>query len=325
MKIELHRAIDTTVDHTLETAESIRGVAPTMIVPDNGEYTRQANSIVFRSQSGATLLAVERLRQSASLVWGQQDRLSVVVGFPHLGPTFTAVGPIAGHTNFLFLSKQPQFARVPQDSDYLGLVIHEPVLLSLCETFGRLWNDPQKLMTPFAWSEKRTVEKVTRETWEHFAEDLEQTNTEFPLSRRGECPLQFYNLLKGAIIDDINAKIEPTETFSRDPAVAVIAQCQSLLSSLWFRPVTVRELSEMSGYSQQKIHQCFSKVIGMSPRDWHQAQRLGLVRSTLKHASPYRQTVAEVAKGHGFHHLGRFSEMYRRVFREYPSTTLRKY
>src|SRR5260221_250019 len=55
-----------------------------------------------------------------------------------------------------------------------------------------------------------------------------------------------------------------------------------------------------------------------------QLRRLNRVRTALRHAKPATSTVSEIARHFGFSELGRFAVMYRVVFGERPSTTLRE-
>jgi hypothetical protein len=48
-----------------------------------------------------------------------------------------------------------------------------------------------------------------------------------------------------------------------------------------------------------------------------------MVRSALRRADPETASVAEIARDHQFLELGRFAVVYRTVFGEMPSSTLR--
>jgi transcriptional regulator GlxA family with amidase domain len=52
-------------------------------------------------------------------------------------------------------------------------------------------------------------------------------------------------------------------------------------------------------------------------------RRLNLVRAELRRADPDTTSVAQIARRHCFSELGRFAAVYRQIFGESPSTTLR--
>ena len=64
------------------------------------------------------------------------------------------------------------------------------------------------------------------------------------------------------------------------------------------------------------------EAVGVLPRDYVRQRRLERVHELLQ--SPAVRSVTEVALDHGFLHLGRFSEAYRKRFGELPSQTSRR-
>jgi AraC-like DNA-binding protein len=61
----------------------------------------------------------------------------------------------------------------------------------------------------------------------------------------------------------------------------------------------------------------------MSPSHYSRLRRLNLARTALRRADPESATVAAIAKQHGFSQLGRFADVYRAVFGESPTATMR--
>jgi len=60
----------------------------------------------------------------------------------------------------------------------------------------------------------------------------------------------------------------------------------------------------------------------MSSTRYNLLRRLNLARSALRRADPETTSVAEIARNHQFHELGRFAVAHRTVFGEMPSSTL---
>lgn len=84
------------------------------------------------------------------------------------------------------------------------------------------------------------------------------------------------------------------------------------------------ELADAAGVNLRQLQQVFKQYSGLSPTQWLRTRRLNSVRRDLMQANAKTTTVAEVAMRWSFWHLGRFSDVYRKMFGEYPSTTLNR-
>jgi transcriptional regulator GlxA family with amidase domain len=62
----------------------------------------------------------------------------------------------------------------------------------------------------------------------------------------------------------------------------------------------------------------------MGPIRYLRLRRMNLAHRALLAADPAQKTVTEIATGHGFWELGRFSVEYRTLFGEPPSASLRR-
>lgn len=89
------------------------------------------------------------------------------------------------------------------------------------------------------------------------------------------------------------------------------------------RPFTTAELARIAGVSVRSLQEGFRRHVGASPMTYLQQVRLSYAREELRHPQPGRDTVADIAHGWGFGHLGRFAAAYRDRYGESPSATLR--
>jgi len=89
------------------------------------------------------------------------------------------------------------------------------------------------------------------------------------------------------------------------------------------RPFSVADMADIAGVSVRSLQEGFRRHVGCPPMVYLQRVRLDRTRSALLAADPARVTVAAIANGWGFAHLGRFASVYRARFGERPSDTLR--
>jgi AraC family ethanolamine operon transcriptional activator len=87
------------------------------------------------------------------------------------------------------------------------------------------------------------------------------------------------------------------------------------------RPVHPSELCERYGISRRSLYRVFDEGMGMAPITYLRRIRLCAVHTALGRAGP-GVTVRQIARAHGFLHLGRFAEQYHVLFGEQPSQTL---
>jgi AraC-like DNA-binding protein len=78
--------------------------------------------------------------------------------------------------------------------------------------------------------------------------------------------------------------------------------------------VTVSSIAEASGYSIRGLQNAFQRSMNMTPLAYLRRVRLDAVYSTLRAGSPADGTIAEIARGAGFTHIGRFTEQFREEF-----------
>ena len=88
-------------------------------------------------------------------------------------------------------------------------------------------------------------------------------------------------------------------------------------------PIRLSSLSRLVGLSERGLRNAFYAVRGMSPTRCMRTERLHQVRRALLASGTQPVTVTSVASEHGFYELGRFAGIYKKVFGEPPSATLR--
>jgi AraC-like DNA-binding protein len=87
--------------------------------------------------------------------------------------------------------------------------------------------------------------------------------------------------------------------------------------------VSIIDLLQICGCSRRALFSAFRNARGYTPMEFLTEQRLQSARNRL--LKPHTEaSVASIALGCGFTHLGRFSQVYRKRFGERPSDTLRK-
>jgi AraC-like DNA-binding protein len=88
-------------------------------------------------------------------------------------------------------------------------------------------------------------------------------------------------------------------------------------------PITPTELSRRSAYSQRNLQYLFQRRFGCSPMQWVKRQRLSAVHADLQRAQP-GETVAAIARRHGFVQLSSFAASFQQRYGMAPSILLRR-
>lgn len=83
------------------------------------------------------------------------------------------------------------------------------------------------------------------------------------------------------------------------------------------------DLARATGTSHRMLQYHFRSIYGVTPQQWFRSMKLNAIRRELKRSRGTGLRVSDVAVRCGFLHFGRFSQEYRRLFREHPSETLR--
>jgi AraC family ethanolamine operon transcriptional activator len=102
-----------------------------------------------------------------------------------------------------------------------------------------------------------------------------------------------------------------------------VERAEALLRSRIGESVSIARLCRVAGVSERSLRNAFYDVRGMSPKRCAVRARLAEVRRALSDANGTRGTVTTIATDYGFFELGRFARIYKQVFGESPSETLR--
>jgi AraC-like DNA-binding protein len=85
----------------------------------------------------------------------------------------------------------------------------------------------------------------------------------------------------------------------------------------------VGDIAAALGVSERLLRQCCAACLGMSPAAYRRRRRMQEVRRALRRGDG-AATVAAIAARHGFRDPGRFGGIYRALYGELPSATLRR-
>jgi AraC-like DNA-binding protein len=103
----------------------------------------------------------------------------------------------------------------------------------------------------------------------------------------------------------------------------IINRFEDVLAAHPERHLQISELCAAVGVPERTLRMCCAEFLGMSPNRYLRLRRLSMVHAALRRAVSPAASVEEVARRYGFSELGRFAAIYRAVFGELPSTTLR--
>jgi len=106
------------------------------------------------------------------------------------------------------------------------------------------------------------------------------------------------------------------------------AKCQIALAEDYLfanltSPVSRARLAEIAGVSIRSLSRAFVKRHGVGPMRFLKERRMAAVRMELISARPENTKVSDIALRYGFTELGKFSLLYKSIYNEKPSETLK--
>jgi AraC-like DNA-binding protein len=115
----------------------------------------------------------------------------------------------------------------------------------------------------------------------------------------------------------------PPARLFRERGRAVMSRFEDVIAAHRDRPLHMPELCRAIAVSERTLRHYCAEFLGVSPSRYLRLQRLKMVRTELQKADSATTSVAAVVRRHGFGEPGRFASLYRSVYGETPSATLR--
>ena len=106
------------------------------------------------------------------------------------------------------------------------------------------------------------------------------------------------------------------------PSAGRVARAVDRLVREGPRRLRLADLCAATGVPARTLQHTFRRWFAVRPMEYVTTVRLVAVRRALVAAAASHGTVADVARAHGFGHLGRFAAAYRRAFGESPRDTV---
>ena len=155
-------------------------------------------------------------------------------------------------------------------------------------------------------------------------EGIENTAASF---RGLETRIELERLLLDAFLEAMRAGLDssvPQLGIRRARRQTHLRKAREFIRDSVHRPLQLDDLMSELGMSSRGIEMLFRDSLGIGPSAFIRHQRLHGVRRALLDASPESGIVKRLALDWGFWHLGHFSNSYRSLFGENPTSTLRR-
>jgi AraC-like DNA-binding protein len=125
-----------------------------------------------------------------------------------------------------------------------------------------------------------------------------------------------------ALVDCFNQV--PKRSAPRNSHAKLMVRFETFLATHCHQPLRMRKLCAAIRASERTLRVSCAEFLGMCPHQYIQLRRLKMVRTALRRADHTTTSVSGLARRYGFTELGRFASIYRNVFGEMPSITLRR-
>jgi AraC-like DNA-binding protein len=111
---------------------------------------------------------------------------------------------------------------------------------------------------------------------------------------------------------------------TRKRSSSMMASFEHACASYVDRMPTLVEICTALDVPERTLRTSCKQYLGMGPMNYIRLRRMNLVRRALRTTHPAGLSVSEVASRYGFVDMRRFAARYRKLFGEFPSTTLRR-
>jgi len=127
-----------------------------------------------------------------------------------------------------------------------------------------------------------------------------------------------------AVIQCLTTGTVEENTPAMQSRAAIMVGFEEVLAARGEGPLHMPELCATIGVSEQALRSCCKEFIGLSPIQYLRRRRLELVHTALRRADPRSTSITDLAGRYGFSAPARFAHLYRKMFGETPSATLRR-
>lgn len=127
-----------------------------------------------------------------------------------------------------------------------------------------------------------------------------------------------------ALVDCLTADDAHDQGATKRHHASIMVRFEEVLAAHSGRPFRMPELCSTVGVPERTLRICCAEVMGMGPSQYARLRRLNIARAELRRADGAGTSIAQIAARHGFSEPGRFAVVYRSIFGETPSTTLRR-
>ena len=138
---------------------------------------------------------------------------------------------------------------------------------------------------------------------------------------------QYLKQVEQGLIDRlISILSEPNQAISIKPLrkrdKALLA-AENYIAESGSEQITITELCLVANVSERTLEYAFREQYNLTPKSYTLIHRMNNVRKQLRKAKPGKGAISEIARLHGFWHMGQFSADYKKIFAELPSETLK--
>ena len=130
--------------------------------------------------------------------------------------------------------------------------------------------------------------------------------------------------LIGAMISCLDSGGSEGPSWAQQCHSTVMRRFRRVLEDHPTRAIYVPEMCAAIGVPERTLRLCCQEVLNTSPKRYLTLRRMNFARRALLSSEPGEATVTDIATGFGFWHFGRFSTVYRSLFNELPSDTLKR-